>query len=153
MSKHRQTLRSFVFVGAVGLAAAWPNHGFADAPVGRYSITDTTVYDTKTLLTWQRVVPIPTYTWIGAEWYCANLSLNGLTGWRLPTIKEFHTIVDDWYEDPSIDRNAFPNTRVAYYWTSILSPYDPAVHYTVGFSRGQLYPGNTTDYMSVRCVR
>ena len=84
------------FLGAIIVAAVVTAPAWATAPSGRYTITAGTVYDTKTKLTWQQPGPSATYTWAAAKTYCAGLgsSLGG-TGWRLPTIKELQTIVDN----------------------------------------------------------
>jgi hypothetical protein len=95
----------------------------ASAPGGRYTVTNGTVYDTKTKLTWQQGAPLSPYTEAGAASYCSTLGLNGAT-WRLPTMKELVSIVD-FSGAPlgsSIDATAFPGTRTDVpYWCS--TPY------------------------------
>jgi len=59
-----------------------------------------------------------TCTWSEAQAYCAGLSLGGLSGWRLPAVKELSTIVDLTRDTPSIDQFAFPNTPSYWFWTS-----------------------------------
>ena len=66
-----------------------------DATAGeRYTVADGTVFDTRTQLTWQRTFPSERYTWDDATSYCASLALPG-AGWRLPSINELLTLVDD----------------------------------------------------------
>lgn len=43
--------------------------------------------------------------------------------WRLPSVKELLTIVERCRHDPAINREVFPETRAAVYWSS--SPYMP----------------------------
>jgi hypothetical protein len=76
--------------------------------------------DTKTGLTWQAQVPSTKTTWPNAYEYCQALSLGGLsTGWRLPSVVELLTLIDESRWDPAIDITQFPNTPYdAYYWTS-----------------------------------
>jgi len=62
----------------------------ANAPAGRYTNFGTTVFDTKTGLTWQRADSTTTYSWMAAKAYCSGLG----TGWRMPTIQELVTIAD-----------------------------------------------------------
>jgi hypothetical protein len=83
-------------------------------------------------------------------------------GWRLPTVKELLTIVD---EDPHkvyhdggerqlyVDRNAFPTTAADDYWTSSPAPKGAGV-FSVNFGNGRV--STSTDLSKpryVRCVR
>jgi len=126
------------------------------APPGRYTYPATgTVYDTATGLTWQQTLDATqSYDWADAKTYCAALGATlGGTGWRLPTVTELETIVDETRADPSIDPTAFPGTPHFIFWT--LSPVgtDPRMGLVVNF-----LDGNTTYYnlaypINVRCVR
>jgi hypothetical protein len=111
-----------------------------------------TVYDIKTKLTWQQALPSTTYSWAGAKTYCAGLSLSG-AGWRLPTVKELQTVVDESQSSPSIDLNAFPSTPSDWFWSSSPLAGSSSTAWLVHF-----YDGNTTYddaalTMYVRCVR
>src|SRR5579864_7836057 len=81
---------AFVAIAFTGVPA-----GRADAPVGRYIVDIATVKDTKTGLMWRRNVDSTKYLAIStctngavcdAMTYCADLTVNGVTGWRLPTV-------------------------------------------------------------------
>ena len=74
-------------LAAVGAVLGLTVSASGNAPDNRYTVASGTVYDTKTKLTWQQVVPWTTYSWADAKTYCAGLSLAG-TGWRLPTVKD-----------------------------------------------------------------
>jgi hypothetical protein len=124
----------------------------APAPAGRYTTTGGTVYDTKTKLTWQQAVPSTTYTWTGAKAYCAGLNLGG-TGWRLPTVKELQTIVDDSRTSPSIDTAAFPSTPADYFWSSSPLAGSSSGAWGVGFGYGYTSSFVVSDTSLVRCVR
>ena len=78
-------------------------------------------------------------------------------GWRLPSLTELQTIVDDTKASPSIDSNAFPGTSdTDYYWTSTPVAGDPSSAFTVSFHDGEVghNPGNVTDGTKnrARCV-
>jgi hypothetical protein len=133
-------------------AAAWSRLGHADAPPGRYTIQSATVYDTKTKLTWQQDVAPSTYTWSAAQSYCTGLNLNG-TGWRLPSVKELLTVVDETRTSPAIDSAAFPNTPVAAFWTSSPLAGDPSSAWYVSFGYGNTGTAAVTSTNQVRCVR
>jgi hypothetical protein len=96
-----------------------------------------------------------TCLWAEAKAYCGQLSLGGLSGWRLPTYKELSSIVDFTVASPgpAINQTAFPNTPAEYFWTS--SPYagSSSMAWDIGFKYGNLgYYGLYSD-LRVRCVR
>lgn len=125
----------------------------ADAPMGRYTMPVAgTVYDTRTRLTWQQSVDANTYTWVNAAMYCKNLALAG-GGWRLPSVKELVTLVDVRQNNPAIDRTFFPNTPVAYFWTSSPLAGDPSNALYVHFYYGNFNWDAVISTYRVRCVR
>jgi hypothetical protein len=65
----------------------------AVAPAGRFTANGSTVYDTKTKLTWQKS-PSGQFTWANAKAACTALNTGGATGWRLPFLKELITLLD-----------------------------------------------------------
>src|SRR5262245_5460725 len=75
------------------------------------------VSDTATHLNWQQSSSGMVYGWDEAWRYCATLDLHGM-GWRLPSIKELHTLVDASRAMPAADPVAFPGTVADFYWTS-----------------------------------
>ena len=85
------------------------------APAGRYVISNGTVADSKTGLTWEQAVDPKGASLAGAQAICDTLSLGGQGGWRLPTVKELYSILD--FEGgsatgsvPMIDPTAFPGS-------------------------------------------
>jgi hypothetical protein len=105
------------------------------------------VLDDATGLTWQQTVPADSYTWSDATTYCAGLG----AGWRLPSLTEMQTIVDDTTLHPAINPTAFPNTESTYFWTS--SAYGTGGAWYVSFSSGSTGVNDATLTFSVRCVR
>jgi len=141
------------FSGALAvIAVALGTSANADAPAGRYTTANATVYDTKTKLTWQQTVPSATYNWADAKAYCAGLNLNG-TGWRLPTCKELQTIVDDSRTSPAIDPNAFPSTPTRSFWSSSPFVTVSSEAWLVSFSNGNTSINVVSSLDNVRCVR
>lgn len=133
----------------------------ADAPIDQYANFDSYtrfIKDNYTKLTWERpVAPYPdAMTFTKAQDHCTALG----TGYRLPTLKELLTIVD---EDPHyeyegtqnvlhyIDQSAFPKTPAKAFWTS--SMRDASHAWTVDFGSGQTDPADTGATVAyVRCV-
>jgi hypothetical protein len=96
-----------------------PTSGSA-APPERYIIANGTIYDTKTKLTWQQVAGPNTgeVVWFGAQ-VCPSLMLDG-GGWRLPSLTELMTLIDESRSSPAIDPTAFPDTPSEFFVTSTL---------------------------------
>jgi hypothetical protein len=105
------------------------------------------VLDDTTGLTWEQTVSGNSYTWKDATTYCAGLG----PGWRLPSLTEMQTIVDDTTFNPAIDRSAFPNTPSTYFWTS--SAQGTAGAWYVFFNSGFTGINDPTLPFRVRCVR
>jgi len=139
-------------IAAVPVLAGLTLLAHADAPAGRYTIANETVYDTKTELTWQQAVPSTKYTWADAKTYCAGLNLAS-TGWRLPTAKELQTIVDESRTNPSIDPNAFPSTPSDHFWSSSPARGSSSYAWYVHFSLGNTSSNGVSNTYYVRCVR
>jgi Protein of unknown function (DUF1566) len=134
----------------------------ASAPADQYDFfkADTPeIKDDFTKLTWERW-PDQTQTrdFAGAVAYC--VSKTG-AGWRLPTVKELLTIVDEETNGTfeggeivyrAIDRNAFPNTVRADYWSASHDPSDPEA-WVVNFETGASKSLGETQPAYVRCVK
>jgi len=121
---------------------------FADAPNGRYQIASHEVFDTQTGLRWQQVSSPAPISWLEAEAYCK-------APWRLPTMKELQTLVDESRIDPAIDALAFPDVYEMTefgYWSS--SPVAGLSGYAwiVRFSAGATDYGDLAYDYRVRCV-
>ncbi len=134
----------------------------ANTPAGHYVVTagngteTGTVYDVKSKLIWQQMVPTSTYTWDTAQTYCSGVgaSLGGV-GWRLPTVKELQSIVDlSQAAYPFIDPSAFPSTPSATFWSATLA-YGSGASYAwvVNFDRGFTTYNSVSGTNNVRCVR
>jgi hypothetical protein len=139
---------------AVAFAAAFlvARTGSAEAPAGRYVVEAETVTDSRTRLTWQRVPDLTPRVWSQAGAYCASLEVNG-RGWRLPSIKELLTIVDESRWGPAIDPVAFPSTPSDYFWTSSPLATFPMFIWTVFFGKGTASFFDASNPRLVRCVR
>ncbi|HEY3354655.1 MAG TPA: DUF1566 domain-containing protein [Polyangia bacterium] len=134
----------------LALALALAVRADPGAPPGRYQVTAETVLDSRTGLTWQRASAAH-YDFADAKSYCAGLTLAG-GGWRLPTVRELQTIVDEGAYAPAIDGAAFPQTLTLPYWSA--TPYVPVRGaWMVDFTEGRVEDHEVSDVMPVRCVR
>jgi len=131
------------------LSAALP----AGATPARFITTTETVTDSSTGLIWQRSISARSYTWAAAKSYCDALSLAGSADWRLPTIKELQSIVDEGRGMPSINKTTFPSTPSDIFWSSSLHAFLSATAWGVDFSYGGPSGFDVTDATLVRCVR
>ncbi len=137
------------------LASTFAGRLQASAPAGRYTIGAGTVYDTKTKLTWQQSFSSSTMAWADAKTYCANIgSTLGGTGWRLPTVKELATLIDNTLATgPLIDTTAFPNTPSTWFWSSTQQVGSTTIAWLVAFANGSVNVSYKTSAIQVRCVR
>ncbi|MDD3466046.1 MAG: DUF1566 domain-containing protein [Campylobacterales bacterium] len=87
-------------------------------------------------------------TWDNAITYCSNLSLDGQTGWRLPTITELETILDT--NNYPAFKTGFTNSNPSLYWSITDSIYGAR---TVLFTNGIQNNYSKANAYSVRCVR
>jgi hypothetical protein len=144
-----------------GQFADWPMPssiaGAKAAP--NYMPTPDTVVDAVTKLTWQRNLP-ETYigcttgcSWQKAKAYCEQLELAGMSDWRLPTLIELVSILDDNRVMPSIDPDNFPNTPPELFWTASSSAAGADQAWALDFNVFQSNTVPKTNSQRVRCVR
>ncbi len=99
----------------------------------------------------------------GAVSYCDHLDLNGQS-WRLPSIRELATLVDEARVGPAIDPEVFPDTKFGsrsdnWYWASdpdALSSAAWALNFDDGFTGTNKGASGSWNYFTMgfaRCVR
>lgn len=136
---------------------------------GRFSVgaSGNEVLDNRTGLTWRRCAEGLTFNGVTctgafrAFTHGAALAYaRDQVGWRLPNVKELHSLVDNSRVSPTIDSVAFPATPEAWFWTSTPFVPDPNLAWVVIFrSGGGVYVNNResdaggTDGGAVRLVR
>jgi hypothetical protein len=132
---------------------SWIASANADAPSDRYMINSSQglVTDLRTGLIWQHPANTSQYTSDQANTYCKGLTVGGMTGFRVPTLKELMTLVDPTRVSPAIDAKAFPNTPSEWFWTA--SNRAALGTATVSFDTGGSGFFAATDRLRVRCVR
>jgi len=110
---------------------------------------DGTISDLATGLVWQQTLDSSSYTWDGALAYCAGLG----AGWRVPSLTETQTIIDDGKEFPAVDATAFPDTPSDDFWTGTLEAGGSGSAWYVDFFYGASDRDVASRQFRVRCVR
>ncbi|KOX30392.1 hypothetical protein ADL07_19340 [Streptomyces sp. NRRL F-4707] len=107
--------------------------------------------DPGTGLTWQRTTA-GAMSRPEADRYCAALPLGG-HAWRLPTVQELATLVDDGRVTPAMDTAAFSDTpRAGAYWSSTDYAADRSQRWFLSYNDG-ITSHRQLDEAYVRCVR
>lgn len=136
---------------------------------GRYRDNDEgTVTDVQTGLQWMRFSlgqewkggtctgEARKYTWQDALDAAETLNRQGgyagYRDWRVPTKEELQTLISGRWS-PAIDRSAFPNTPIGWYWSSSAYAYAPNNAWGVNFDDGHVSAFREVSYSYVRLVR
>jgi hypothetical protein len=96
------------------------------------------VLDRETGLVWQRTPPSGTESWVLAVEDCMNAQLGGRSGWRLPRIEEYRTLLDATGVLPA--GHPFSNVLTSladYYWSASSNIGFPDEAYIAGFQLSQ----------------
>jgi len=126
--------------------------GHHQAGVARsYSRSGDVVIDNATGLEWQDNETVRKM-WSDAISYCSSLPLDS-GGWRLPTIEELETLVDDGRYSPSTTEGVFQHISSYHYWSSTTNADSSDYAWGVHFYHGYSYSNTKTGSYYVRCVR
>lgn len=139
---------ALVIVGSAETASTFARcvAGEVKASESQFSLTETLAVDRGTELVWRRDVQTAS-TQSEAEDLCKAMDP---PSFRLPTLKELLTIVDETKIEPAIDEETFFMTGQLTFWTSTQANDTPRL---VDFSRGTTATGSTAETYAVRCVR
>ncbi len=126
----------------------------AAAPAGHFTdVGDGTVRDNLTGLVWQQGFSPSTQSQAASATYCSTLTVPSGGGWRLPTVAELQTLVDETVSAPAIDTAYFPSTPVEEFWSSSSVAGSPSYGWGVHFSVGPAFLNDVTLNYRARCVR
>ncbi|MGD0623148.1 MAG: DUF1566 domain-containing protein [Thermodesulfobacteriota bacterium] len=123
--------------GDLQMGISWPDLRFTNHGDG-------TVTDNLTNLMWTKDARL--FLWATKEWSnavstCYDLSLAGHVDWRLPNVKELHSLVAYGNTDPGSMLPAghpFVNLNAGHYWSSTTDPLYINGAYTVHFGNGEV---------------
>ena len=133
-----------------------------------YSHSGNTVIDSATGLQWQdnetkhrRWVTYENHTAGNyndtsgetATTYCSDLTLDGYMDWRLPSIEELGTLLDDSRSIPPLSEGVFTHYSSNYYWSATSNAESNNEAWTVRFTNGFSSSQAKKNDIYVRCVR
>ena len=121
-------------------------------PGARYQVAGETVRDTGTGLVWQRAAAPGHFSFADANQHCADLVLGDSADWRLPSLTELETLVDDTLVNPAIDATAFPNATSDLFWSSSIFSGSASRAWYVRFDGGSGLYDRDSALLRVRCV-
>jgi hypothetical protein len=140
-------------------------NAFAVEPANHYTIATGEVTDNYTGLIWQQGFSA-TMAHPDAVTYCSTLALNGHSGWRVPTLNELASTVNEALVGGAINRTAFPNNpngcKAPEYWFWASEAYYSGANvfwglsYCDGFTGWNIGASGAWNYFPtarVRCVR
>jgi len=124
-------------------------------PATRYTMKSDVAIDNATGLVWQLGPSATKSTKTAAATACAALKIGGYTaGWRLPTKKEFESLVDPASFAPAVSLDLLPVAdSVAWYWISTSIPGWPNSAWILGMGwGGAIWGDGTKNTMAAWCV-
>ena len=134
-------------------------------PPNHYTISIGEVTDNYTGLVWQQGFSPSLLAWADAPAYCNTLSINGHTGFRMPTLSELSSTVNEAKVGSAVVATAFPGNPNGckdpkyWFWTVEASKAGGTawgLSYCDGFTApnyGALGASNYFPTANVRCVR
>jgi len=131
---------------------------YASEYSNRYSKNNGVVTDSITDMQWQDDYSdnndtVKKATWQDALIYCHNLSLDNRGDWRLPSIRDLKSIVDDTKSSPPLNPIFTNIVSNANYWSSSTKKSDTNYAWGVYFEGGSDTWYSKTEESYVRCVR
>ena len=112
--------------------------------------SDDTISDNNTGLMWQKSNDDTPRTWSSAVTYCDSLTLAGHTDWRLPNIKELHSIGYYKASFDAINTNFFGGTRDKI-WSNTLNADSKPFYFSTALGYCDDLESSSQNY--VHCVR
>jgi hypothetical protein len=112
------------------------------------------VLDKETGLVWEQSPDTTARAWTSAIYHCYTREVANRKGWRLPTIEELASLVDNDNSNPALPTgHPFSNVQSAYYWSSTTLASSPSSAWRAYFSNGYVggYAKGYDHYMW--CVR
>jgi hypothetical protein len=134
--------------GDLEKGVVWPDPRFADHEDG-------TVTDNLTGLMWTKDANIyGQRVWSEALSMCASCNEGGYSDWRLPNVRELHSLIDySQYGPPLSTGYPFSNVQSSYYWSSTTYVGSTSSAFYVSINCGRVLRGGKSNGYYVWCVR
>ena len=119
------------------------------------SFNNQAVLDKNTGLVWEQAPSTATGNWGNAITYCADKSVGGTRGWRLPSVIELMSVQDPSLAPPFVPAPVFTNVQSVDYWSASVVVEIPSDAWTVSFI-GDTRFANKNDrggFVPAWCVR
>jgi len=128
--------------------------GPTTSPVTRYDVASGAARDVRTGVVWQVTPVATTKLLVDAKSACEALTLGGVGGWRLPTVRELVTLIDETREVVPLLPPPFQPGPSPRFWSSTPRAKAPAATYTVDFETANVLAEDSAALpLAVRCVR
>jgi hypothetical protein len=115
------------------------------------------VLDKNTGLVWEQTPSSTSAVFQDSTYGCANKSVGGTKGWRLPAIAELASLVDPSVGTPGPTLppgDPFINVQSAFYWSATTHAVTPTTAWLVSFNTGMLGSDNKSSGSRLAwCVR
>lgn len=119
----------------------------------RFRVEGGVVLDRMTGLSWERSPRLSSLELDDARTYCGALVIDANASFRMPSMKELQTIVDDARSGVTIDPDFFPETQADGYWSSSRDAQNASSAWVVRFADGYTLSVDEDEKLFVRCVR
>jgi hypothetical protein len=115
------------------------------------------VLDKNTGLVWEQAPASTSAVFQDSTYGCANKSIGGTKGWRLPAIPELASLVDPSVAAPGPTLppgHPFSNVQSAFYWSATSHAVTPTTAWLVSFNTGTVGSDNKSSGSRLAwCVR
>lgn len=117
-------------------------------------LDDEAVLDKETGLVWEQAPDTTIRTWLSACSHCYMREVANRKGWRLPTIEELASLVDNDNSPVLPTGHPFSNVQSSVYWSSTTYAGNTSLAWSVIFGNGLLSTFDKSSYsFCVWCVR
>lgn len=122
---------------------------------GRYQISDEGFFvkDIKSGLIWRRYVETGKFKYEKALAQAEKEGFITERSWRVPTIEELKTLIEEKHHNPAINAIVFPNTPGEPFWSSSPHPNNTESAWNVNFYDGHVNYDSRTNAFALRLVR
>lgn len=147
-----------------GLPPAWDKTLPANDPGGpcpsnssrfKCVMVGAAVRDNETGLVWEQSPGTTPLTWGDAQFQCNNKKVGNRKGWRLPTIQELASLIDQTaLVSPTLPAgHPFSNVTSGAYWSATSDAGNTGNAWDVRFHNGNVFPDDKALDLFVWCVR